>query len=1204
MKLPRPAIFFSATAAAVVAVVVFGALLLPRMVDSQAIRDRISAKLAKQFAGRLIIGKIELLWWPQPSVMIDDAEFSFDENNRASFQNLKIYPSIIDLLAARFIVRRALLEGPKVTVRLPQNSKPVDLAELEKQINAGLLLFTQELSGATVDLSNGSAEIRVGDKAPVFLKEIRAQTIASPAALRFHLSGRSSLWHWLTIEGTIAQENLAADLDIGVQRLKLKDSLVFFPVKFFQSAPSAEASLDLKITSVGLRRMKARIGGSAGPVTYTRQGRSATVEIKNLNGAVTYQNNLFQIDVERLDLATPQLRASGQLKIEPDLFSAGVQVRDLDIAKLRDFAPGKADDDIKKILRYIPTGKIPELTVQSTGRSFAEMALSKNIVLSATLRDGKLVLPDPELEFMNVAASVRLVAGMLEAQAITANLGTAKAWNGKLEVGFSRKPSPFHLDIMVHTGAPELHAVLLKLVHEPDAREELLKLRHVEGELSGRLVLGETIEALTPVVAISEAKVTADYQPVPFPIVIRRGRLKYDPAMIQLENAQASVGRSSFDDLDVTWHRDGSREMSVESKRTSLDLRQTDTLLRKFGALSSHLENLKSISGQLNLQRLSLRGAYDDPSRWTFASTGTLTQVEIGHADFPDRVRLARGKFEANEQRIIFSDVLATISDASFSIGGRVEYKPSALTQMDVSGTGTLGARMTQWLSGYADLPEQLSLRTPLDIAETRLTWQAAGDISLHGQATIAGGPRLSVDAVKKPHGLAIPLLSLDDGDRHARFAMQLANDNVDLSFNGELTQEMLDRVFAAFPVKGSSLRGDIQVSATRAEPIRFFGRGEISGNGLWIPLGREQALIEKVSIQAHPDGIMIQSADLRWPKSRLAVSGKITPGKRALQMDLDVKGDQVDWQELQESFGDEATQPKQNRTDTKSFPDIEGTLRLITERFVFERFNFSPLETTVNFSPSGISADIDRGDMCGITAKGRVEIVKAEIGIDLQLSAKDAPLEPSTVCLTNQQNDIKGMYSLTARLAGRGNRRELLRALKGDFELSARNGEFIRSPGIDATFDYLNATGDFKVPFPDLDRETFPYRSLGVKGRIEGNLIIADEVIIDSTLLNLTGQGKVDLERKQIDGKGLIAVLKPVDEVIRRLPVINSLLGGTLVGIPVRINGSLDRPAITYLSPTDIGAELLNIPLRILGMPLGALRLFTPNKDIKDNGK
>ena len=141
-------------------------------------------------------------------------------------------------------------------------------------------------------------------------------------------------------------------------------------------------------------------------------------------------------------------------------------------------------------------------------------------------------------------------------------------------------------------------------------------------------------------------------------------------------------------------------------------------------------------------------------------------------------------------------------------------------------------------------------------------------------------------------------------------------------------------------------------------------------------------------------------------------------------------------------------------------------------------------------------------------------------------------------------------------------------------------------------------------MPFPDLDRETFPYRSLGVKGRIEGNLVIADEVIIDSTLLNLTGQGKVDLERKQIEGKGLIAVLKPVNEVIRRLPVIKSLLGGTLVGIPVRVTGSLDRPAITSLSPTDIGAELLNIPLRILGMPLGALRLFIPNKDIKDNGK
>jgi hypothetical protein len=312
----------------------------------------------------------------------------------------------------------------------------------------------------------------------------------------------------------------------------------------------------------------------------------------------------------------------------------------------------------------------------------------------------------------------------------------------------------------------------------------------------------------------------------------------------------------------------------------------------------------------------------------------------------------------------------------------------------------------------------------------------------------------------------------------------------------------------------------------------------------------------------------------------------------------MDVTGDQFDSKELQRSFGREDKQRKQENGRVVSIPPVEGTIRLKTDRFTFERFNLSPLEMTVAISPSGIRADIDHGIACGITLRGLVDVLGKEIGLDLQLAATEAPLEPATVCLTDRQNDVKGIYSLKARVAGRGDRDHLLRSLKGYFELSARNGEFIRSPGIDATFDYLNATGDFKVAFPDLDRETFPYRFVGVKGRIEGNMLIGDEINVESSLLNLSGQGKVDLERKQIDGKGLIAVLKPIDEVIARIPVISSILGGSLVGIPVRVTGSIARPDVTYLSPADVGVELLNIPLRILGIPMETIRLFTPSGD------
>jgi hypothetical protein len=273
----------------------------------------------------------------------------------------------------------------------------------------------------------------------------------------------------------------------------------------------------------------------------------------------------------------------------------------------------------------------------------------------------------------------------------------------------------------------------------------------------------------------------------------------------------------------------------------------------------------------------------------------------------------------------------------------------------------------------------------------------------------------------------------------------------------------------------------------------------------------------------------------------------------------------------------------------------VEGTIRFKTARFTFERFNLNLVEATAAISTSGVTSNIDHASACGITVTGRVDLLGDGIGIDLRLAATDAQLEPTTVCLTNRQNDVTGTYSLQARVLGRGERQELLRALRGSFELTARDGEFIRAPGIDATFDYLNASGDFKVAFPDLDRQTFPYRLIAVKGEMQGEIVVGHEIIVQSSLVNLSGSGNINLAKKEIDAKGLIAVLKPVDEVIGRIPLISSMWGGSLVGIPVRVTGSLGRPDVRYLAPADVGAELLNIPMRILGIPREAINLFAP---------
>ena len=121
------------------------------------------------------------------------------------------------------------------------------------------------------------------------------------------------------------------------------------------------------------------------------------------------------------------------------------------------------------------------------------------------------------------------------------------------------------------------------------------------------------------------------------------------------------------------------------------------------------------------------------------------------------------------------------------------------------------------------------------------------------------------------------------------------------------------------------------------------------------------------------------------------------------------------------------------------------------------------------------------------------------------------------------------------------------------------------------------------------------------VKGTVDGERVLTDEISIQASTLTLTGRGSVDLRRKEVDLKGLVSVGLPVHRVIKHIPILGALASGSLVGIPLRVSGSFDRPQVSYLQPADIAAELINLPLRILGAPLEALKLFAPGGDNRD---
>jgi hypothetical protein len=64
------------------------------------------------------------------------------------------------------------------------------------------------------------------------------------------------------------------------------------------------------------------------------------------------------------------------------------------------------------------------------------------------------------------------------------------------------------------------------------------------------------------------------------------------------------------------------------------------------------------------------------------------------------------------------------------------------------------------------------------------------------------------------------------------------------------------------------------------------------------------------------------------------------------------------------------------------------------------------------------------------------------------------------------------------------------------------------------------------------------------------------------------------------------VAPLKTVDWIVKHIPVVGYILEGTLISIPLRVQGDLKDPRIIPLAPSQIGDDLMGIMKRTLKLP------------------
>jgi hypothetical protein len=304
----------------------------------------------------------------------------------------------------------------------------------------------------------------------------------------------------------------------------------------------------------------------------------------------------------------------------------------------------------------------------------------------------------------------------------------------------------------------------------------------------------------------------------------------------------------------------------------------------------------------------------------------------------------------------------------------------------------------------------------------------------------------------------------------------------------------------------------------------------------------------------------------------------------------IDLKSDGLEWEPIQALFAQD-----QEKTARPALPK-PIILRLDTDYFSAGGWTAKPARAEITFNPDTTHIRLNEAVICGIHLSGTATVRPAELELNLRTTASRSPLAPTLDCLSGKNLRITGMYNLSGAFTSTGEESQWLDHLRGSVSFVAQDGRIYHDVAIIKALEYLNTTDLLKGKFPSPEQEGVPYDSIDFRSTMAYPILRINQVIVVSPVADITGRGSINLADHTINSVYLIAPFPSADAVVKNIPLVKNILGGSLLTIPVQVKGPYKDPTVTILPPEEVADELGGMMKRILTLPYKLISPFLPN--------
>ena len=479
-------------------------------------------------------------------------------------------------------------------------------------------------------------------------------------------------------------------------------------------------------------------------------------------------------------------------------------------------------------------------------------------------------------------------------------------------------------------------------------------------------------------------------------------------------------------------------------------------------------------------------------------------------------------------------------------------------------------------------------MKPPVDLYDVKIAWNHTDTFSFMGGLKTGGGLDVFADFTVTPQDWDFRRIHFDDGSSRATVSARKHPSGIETSFSGNVEKNTADRFLENNQTLSGRLEGTFRAVIDTRAPLNSSFSGKLAGKGVHIRhLFPEPIDVKQFSIEGNDGKLTIAPSEVSLCNSLMVVDGILDRSNGGLTFDVNVDADRLDEdliRALQPIEKDKADAAQKPASPAAVAP--RGAVHIKADDFTYGGFTWSQVLADVRIDGNNTGVQVDQADLCGISTTGELAFSPQGVSLHVTPAAKNMSLQETATCLWNVPVKAVAQYDLSGEINLPPTRENPARLLSGQLALSSENGTIKYASVLMKIFSVLNVTEGFTGGRLDLTGEGYGYSRAYAKVDIGKGKLQFKEILLDGNSLKITGQGSIDLTDNTVDIVLLAAPLKTVDRIVNKIPVINYIIGGSLISIPLRVKGEMSDLSVVTMPPSAVGKGLLGIMERTLKAP------------------